>query len=102
MSQFGKAFEPTGDTVNEDVTGSAETVSLAGRLSDRDGSVHLYVKGTQDVFVRLDGVTPTVSNALPLAAGSTQVLAMPVGKTDIKHIAAGAGSKLYVTPGRGV
>lgn len=102
MSQFGKAFEPTGATVNEAVTGSAETVSLAGRLSDRDGAIHVVVIGTQTVFVRLDGVTPTVSNAMPLLAGSIQTFAMPAGQTDIKHIAAGAGSTIYVTPGRGV
>ena len=102
MSQFGKSFEPTGATVNEDVTGSAETVSLASRLSDRDGAIHVVVLGTQTVFIRLDGVTPTVSNTLPLPAGSIQTFSMPAGQTDVKHIASGAGSTIYITPGRGV
>lgn len=101
MSQFGKSFEPTGATVNEAVTSSAETVSLAGRLSDRDGAIHVYIKGTQDVFIRLDGTTPTVSNAMPCPAGTVQTFAMPAGQTDIKHIAAASGSTIYVTPGRG-
>jgi hypothetical protein len=102
MSQFGKSFEPTGATVNEAVTTSAETVSLEGRLSDRDGAIHVYAKGTADIFIRLDGVTPTVSNAMPIAAGSTQTFSMPAGKVDVKHIAAATGTTIYITPGRGV
>lgn len=102
MNANGRSFEPTGATVNEAVGTTAETVSLSGKLSDRDGAVHIYVKGTQDVFIRLDGVTPTVSNAMPLAAGTTQTFSMPQGSLDVKHIAAAAGSTIYVTPGRGV
>lgn len=101
MSNFTRPFEPTGATQNEAVTSSAETVSLTGRLSDRDGAVHIYIKGTQDVFVTLDGTTPTVNNGVPCPAGTVQTFAMPQGKTDVKHIAAAAGSTIYVTPGRG-
>jgi hypothetical protein len=102
MNAIGRTFEPTGRTQNSGaMDGTAKTVTLPGKLSDLDGAVHLYVKGTEDIFVTLDGVTPTTTNALPLAAGSTQTLSMPAGKLAIKAIGA-AGSTLYVTPGRGV
>ena len=76
MSQFGKAFEPTGATVNEAVTGSAETVSLAGRLSDRDGvGPDEQADGAALVFIDLDNPQQvgdrqfvTVSSA-PIASG---------------------------------
>lgn len=99
---YGRAFEPIGATQNEAVTGSAETISLVGKLPDRDGAIHVFVSGTQTVFITLDGTTPTVSNAMPCPAGTIQTFSMPTGKVDVKHIAAGAGSTIYVTPGRGV
>lgn len=101
MSQFGKTFEPTGLTVNEAVTSGMETLSLAGRLSDRDGSVRIANIGTQTVFITLDGTNVTTSNGIPLIANTAESFAMPAGKTDIKHIAGASGSTLYVTPGRG-
>jgi hypothetical protein len=97
-----KCFEPTGTTANEAVTGSAETISLAGKLSDRDGAVRLLVVGTVTVFVTLDGTTPTTSNGIPLRPDQPEAFTMPTGKLDVKHIASGAGSTLYVTPGRGI
>lgn len=97
-----KTFEPVGTTQNEAVTGSAETISLAGKLSDRDGAVRLLVIGTVTVFVTLDGTTPTTSNGIPLRPDQPEAFSMPAGKLDVKHIASGAGSTLYVTPGRGI
>lgn len=97
-----KTFEPIGTTLNEAVTGSAETISLAGKLSDRDGAVRLLVIGTVTVFVTLDGTTPTTSNGIPLRPDQPEAFTMPTGKLDVKHIASGAGSTLYVTPGRGI
>jgi hypothetical protein len=97
-----KCFEPTGTTANEAVTGSVETISLAGKLSDRDGAVRLLVVGTVTVFVTLDGTTPTTSNGIPLRPDQPEAFTMPTGKLDVKHIASGAGSTLYVTPGRGI
>lgn len=97
-----KNFEPTGATQNEAVTTSAETISLAGKLSDKDGSVRLANIGTVTIFVTLDGTTPTVNNAIPMPANTVEAFSMPVGKLDVKHIAAATGSTLYVTPGRGI
>jgi hypothetical protein len=102
MSQFGKAFEPTGLTVNEAVTGSVETLSIPARLSDRDGAIRVANVGTQTVFITLDGTAATTDNGIPLIANTVECFAMPAGKLDIKHIAATTGSTLYVTPGRGV
>jgi len=101
-SLFGKVFEPTALTVNEAVTGSAETLSLTGRTSDRDGAVRLLVIGTVTVFVTLDGTTPTVNNGIPLRPDQPEAFSMPSGRFEIKHIASGAGSTLYATAGRGV
>ncbi len=97
-----KCFEPTGLTINEAVTGSAETLSLAGKVSDRDGAIRVIVIGTVTVFITLDGTAPTVSNGIPLRPDQPEAFTMPQGKVDIKHIASGAGSTLYVTPGRGL
>lgn len=93
-----RPFEPQGDTQNSAMDGSAKTVTVSG-ISDVNSSVHLFVSGNQTVFVRVDGTTPTTSNALPLAAGTTQTLSMPAGSTTVKAIGT-AGSTLYVTPGR--
>jgi hypothetical protein len=97
-----KAFLPTGTTQNEAVTGSAETITLTEKLSDIDGSVRLLVIGTQTVFVTLDGSTPTTSNGIPLRPDQPEAFSMPTGKLAVKHIASGAGSTLYVTPGKWV
>ncbi|HEU4636896.1 MAG TPA: hypothetical protein VFS41_11995 [Edaphobacter sp.] len=95
------SFEPLGATQNEAVTATFETISLAGKLPDKDGAVRLLVIGTQTVFVRLDGTTPTTSNGIPLRPDQPESFKMPVGQVDIKHIASATGSTLYVTPGRG-
>lgn len=94
-----RPFEPLGDTQNVAMDGTAKTITLTEKLSDKDGTVNLVVIGTATAFVRLDGTTPTTSNAKPLAAGSDQCLAMPTGKLEVKLIGA-AGSTVYVTPGR--
>lgn len=96
---FDRPFEPTGATQSVAMDGTAKTITL-GAASGGKSAVHLVVIGTEDVFVRLDGTTPTTSNALPLTDGSTQTLTMPMDKTTVKAIGT-AGSTLYVTPGRG-
>lgn len=97
-----KTFEPTGLTQNEAVTSSAETITLSGKVPDKDGCVRLLVIGTQTVFVRLDGTAPTTSTGIPLRPDQPETFTMPVGGLDVKHIASASGSTLYVTPGRGV
>jgi hypothetical protein len=94
-----KPFKPTGATQNSVMDGTAKTITL-DRQSDVDGSVNLVVVGTATVFVRLDGVTPTTSNAKALLAGTDSTLQMPSGALTVKLIGA-AGSTVYVTPGRG-
>jgi hypothetical protein len=94
-------FEPTGATQNEAVTAAAETITLAEKVNDMEGSVRLLVIGTATVFVTLDGTAPTAAAGIPLRPDQPEAFKMPTGKLAIKHIAAGAGSTLYVTPGRG-
>lgn len=94
-----KVFEPQGDTQNAVMDGTAKTITIA-RGSDVDGSVNLVVSGTAVAFVRVDGTTPTTSNAKPLLADTDSTLQLPVGSTTVKLIGA-AGSTVYVTPGRG-
>jgi hypothetical protein len=94
-----KPFKPTGATQNSVMDGTAKTITIE-RQSDVDGSVNLVVVGTSTAFVRLDGVTPTTSNAKPLLAGTDSTLGLPAGATTVKLIGA-AGSTVYVTPGRG-
>jgi hypothetical protein len=96
-----KVFEATGATQSEAVTSSAETITLATKVSDFDGSVRLLVIGTQTVFVTFDGTAPTTSNGVPLRPDQPEAFKMPTGKLDIKHIASASGSTLYVTPGKG-
>jgi hypothetical protein len=102
MNAIGRAFQPTGATVNEAVTGSAETVSIAARLPDVDGAVRIANIGTVTIFITLDGTTAAVATGIPILANTVECFSMPQGKVAIKHIASGAGSTIYVTPGRGV
>lgn len=100
MSVFGRTFEPEGDTQNTgNMTGVAITVTI-NRPSDKNTVVNLVNIGTSTVYVRVDGTTPTTSNAKPVLAGTDQTISMPAGSTTVKAIGA-AGSTLYVTPGRG-
>jgi hypothetical protein len=95
-----KPFEPSGATqVSAAMDGTAKTITI-DRVSDVDGSVNIVVIGTATVFIRLDGVTPTITNAKPLLANSDQTFTMPSGATTVKMIGA-AGSTCYVTRGRG-
>lgn len=100
MNTFSRAFEPIGATQNAVMDGTAKTITLTDALPDRDGSVYVANIGTETAFLRLDGTTPTNTNAMALPAGSAQAFSMPVGKTAVKIIGA-AGSTVYVTGGRG-
>jgi hypothetical protein len=95
-----RAFEPSGDTQNAVMDGTAKTLTFP-RGSDVDTTVNLVIVGTSTAFVRVDGVTPTTSNAKPCLAGTDQCISMPAGSTTVKLIGA-AGSTVYVTAGRGV
>jgi hypothetical protein len=94
-----KPFKPTGATQNSVMDGTAKTITI-DRQSDVDGSVNIVVVGTATAFVRVDGTTPTTSNAKPLLANTDSTLQMPSGGLTVKLIGA-AGSTVYVTPGRG-
>jgi hypothetical protein len=98
-----KCFEPTGPTqsVAIDATVGGQSITLPAKLSDKDGMIRVEVIGTVTVFITLDGTTPTTAIGMPLRPDQPEGLGMPTGKLVIKGIASGAGSTLYVTPGRG-
>lgn len=100
MSVYARTFEPTGATQNSAMDGTAKTVTIAA-AGDRNSVVNLVCSGTAVAFVRIDGTTPTTTNAKPLLANSDQNISLPPGATTVKLIGA-AGSTVYVTPGRGV
>lgn len=106
-AQTLEAFRPTGATANLVVTGTAQmlalpTVTAENVSPDNRHSRQLILTniGTQTVFVRLDGVTATVSNALPLLANS-QVVITGANAPSASVIAATTGSTLYATVGAG-
>lgn len=93
-----RPFEPDGSTTqNAAMDGSAKTITLA-HAAGRNTSVYIAVSGTQNVFMRLDGTTPTISNGICLLPGTAQTFSMPSEKTTVKLIGA-AGSTVYVTSG---
>lgn len=104
-------FVPTGPTNNLAVTASAQsltlpTVSAVPAQVSTVSDIGLYsymvtVVGTQTVFGRCDGVTPTTANATPFLANSQVVISLEKSVTACQFIAANTGSTVYATIGRG-
>jgi hypothetical protein len=104
-------FVPTGPTTNLAVTASAQNLTLPtvssvpsqlAAVTDLGLYSYLLVNvGTQTVFFRCDGVTATVSNATPIAAGMAYAISLDKAITTCSGIAASTGSTLYATIGRG-
>ncbi len=97
-------FQPRGGvstTTNVAVTGSSQQLTLPSNSAD-GGTMILYAKGTQDVFWCYGSATASVSTSTPLAAGTTQVFALPGGVSQISVIGATTGTTLYATIGDGV
>jgi hypothetical protein len=90
------------DTTNLAVTSSAQNITLpsaqAGPVSRQ--IVFSQTSGTQTVFIRCDGATATVSNAMPIMANSQFILTHSSAAT-CSAIAVGTGSTLYTTSGIG-
>lgn len=103
MSTQWRAFRPLAATQNTTVTGSAQTVTLNYNLGTF--AIRFCNIGTQTCFV-LPGegtqTAATISNAIPIPAGQTEVFTMPTGCVSYSVIAAGAGSSLYSTVGEGL
>jgi hypothetical protein len=108
---FAFPFVATGPTTNLVVTGTAQSITLPSVSSVpaqistiSDAGLYSYILtnlGTQTVFVRCDGTTPTVSNAMPLLANSQVVIGIAKSVTACQAIAATTGSTVYATVGAG-
>jgi hypothetical protein len=108
---FAFPFVPIGPTTNLSVTGTAANITLptAGTAptqvaSTADFGLYTYVFsniGTQTIFFRCDGTTATASNAMPIQAGKDYEIALDKSVTACSFIAAGAGSSVYATIGKG-
>lgn len=103
MSTQLRAFRPLAATQNTTVTASAQTVTLNNTLGTR--AIRLCNVGTQTAFV-LFGETSqtdaTVSNAIPIPSGQTEIFTVSQGVTTYSVIAASTGSVLYSTIGEGI
>lgn len=103
MATNQRAFRPLAATQNIVVTASAQTVTL--NYSVGTFAMRLCNVGTQTVFV-LFGETSqtaaTVTNAIPIPSGQTEIFTLPLGTTTFSVIAGSTGSTLYTTIGEGI
>jgi hypothetical protein len=105
-------FMPLGATTPLAVTASAQTLALPTATVSLPSQVaslpdfglqqyRVIVTGTQIVYCRSDGVTPTTSNATPYPPNAPEAISLSKTTTSISCIAAGTGSTISVTPGVG-
>ena len=103
MSLQTRPFRLLAATQNIAVTATSQTVTFNNPLGTY--SVRFCNVGTQVVFVLpFEGtaVAATVTNAIPIQAGVTEVFTMAPGTTGYTVIAAATGSTLYTTIGEGM
>lgn len=96
------AFIPySAGTVNINVSGSNQTVSLA--YSGGPRPIRIMNNGTATVWVNfgLTGVTASTSTGMPVGPGVTEVITLPDfgGTAHAAAIAAGSTGSIYFTPG---
>ena len=98
-----KPFLPMGATTNVAVTGTAATLTLPSNpFPGSQWQVVLTCAGTQTCFFRNDGVTATVSNAMPVIANGQFIVSLTAATTTLSVIASTTGSTLYATAGLGL
>lgn len=104
MSTQWRAFRPLALTQNIAVTASAQSQTLNYSLGTF--AVRLCNVGTQTVFVLQretgNSTAATVTNAIPIPAGQTEIFTFSQGTIDFSVIAPATGSTLYSTVGEGV
>ncbi len=102
--RISKTFTPvTAGTVNIDVSGSSQRVSLALTNANQ---VRIYNDGTATVWIDFGDSTITASTtaSMPFPAGAVEDVTPPNCGTTlyVAAIAAGATGKIYFTPGTGI
>ncbi len=104
MSTQLRAFRPLADTQNVVVTGTAQTLTLNYQIGTN--AMRVCNIGTQTVFFFINDTTSaktaTVSAAMPIPAGNTEVFTLGNGAINLSIIASTTGSTLYVTQGEGL
>ena len=100
-----KAFIPSpAGTVNINVSGSNQTVSLA--VTGGPQQVRMMNNGTATVWdnVGPTGVTAALASGMPVGPVVTEVITIPYFGTPpfAAAIAAGATGNIYFTPGYGI
>lgn len=99
-----RAFRPLAPTQNVAVGVTASDITLTGFMGTM--AIRLCNIGNQPVFFRTreasDAVDATLSNAIPIPAGQTEIFTLPSGTTSISVIAGSTGSTLYFTLGEGL
>lgn len=104
MSMQTRAFRPLALTQNIAVTAAAQSQTFNYSLGTF--AVRFCNVGTQTVFIlpRETGNTTdaTVTNAIPIPAGQTEIFTMSQGTINFSVIAAATGSTLYTTVGEGL
>lgn len=104
MSTQLRAFRPLSPTQNVAVGVTATSIDLTGYIGTM--AIRLCNIGNQPVFFRTreisDSVDATLSNAIPVPAGQTEIFTLPSGTTSISVIAGSTGSTLYFTLGEGL
>lgn len=104
MSTQTRAFRPLAQTQNIAVTATAQTHTFNAPVGTF--AVRFCNVGTQMIFLLPrkagDTTAATVTNAIPIPAGQTEVYTFGPGTTSVSVIAAATGSTLYTTVGEGV
>lgn len=104
MSTQMRAFRPLGATQNIAVTAVAQT-QVFNPVTLGTMAVRFCNVGTQTVFILFGEATQTaatITNAVPILAGQTEILTMSQGTMSFSVIAGATGSTLYSTVGEGL
>ncbi len=102
-----KAFIPTGDTVNIDVSAASQAVLIGPNPAAGAVVVRIMNNGSATVWINLgpSTVTATTAAGIPIPAGGIEVMTVPHNSTNLIYasvIAAGATGRIYFTPGSGI
>lgn len=100
-----KPFTPrAAATVNIDVSSSSQAVKVCNDFGEVDVLVTNDGTATAWIAFGVSGVTAAAASAIPIPAGTVQVLRAPqqTGPLYAAAIAAGSTGKVYFTPGSGL
>jgi hypothetical protein len=101
-----KPFAPTPSTVNIDVSGSSQSVSLAPNISFADVRIHNAGSALVWIAFGASDVTADTASGIPIPSGVVEVFSPWSGSAKdrlyVAAIAASTTGKIYFTPGHGI